>query len=247
MKQLQELTAFIPAAGYGTRMGDICKKNQKCMLPIWEDKKPILYYIIQNLKQFGCKKFVVAVNHCKEQIMDYFKDGESFEIEIKYVEGNFTCTYDTLMRSIDFLPNVFVYSHGDMIFRPEVYDKLFQKYNECHENVIAVMPNTYADMTHPRISLYGDEVKEIIFKSEKQKEYPYMYLGGAIYNKSDFLDNFEGDYSGMVEKMLAQKLSKFERVKAIVYNREWRHLMNNSDLNVLQSEKNWLNINITQK
>jgi UTP-glucose-1-phosphate uridylyltransferase len=34
MKQLQELTAFIPAAGYGTRMGDICKKNQKCMLPI---------------------------------------------------------------------------------------------------------------------------------------------------------------------------------------------------------------------
>lgn len=26
MKQLQELTAFIPAAGYGTRMGDICKK-----------------------------------------------------------------------------------------------------------------------------------------------------------------------------------------------------------------------------
>ena len=74
-----------------------------------------------------------------------------------------------------------------------------------------------------------------------------MYLGGAIYNKSDFLDNFEGDYSGMVEKMLAQKLSKFERVKAIVYNREWRHLMNNSDLKVLQSEKNWLNINITQK
>lgn len=29
MKQLQELTAFIPAAGYGTRMGDICKKKIK--------------------------------------------------------------------------------------------------------------------------------------------------------------------------------------------------------------------------
>lgn len=29
MKQLQELTAFIPAAGYGTRMGDICKKKSK--------------------------------------------------------------------------------------------------------------------------------------------------------------------------------------------------------------------------
>ena len=29
MKQLQELTAFILAAGYGTRMGDICKKLVK--------------------------------------------------------------------------------------------------------------------------------------------------------------------------------------------------------------------------
>ena len=241
MKQLQGMTAFIPAAGYGTRMGELCKNNQKCMLPIWEEKKPILHYIVQNLVQCGCTKFVIAVNHCKEQIMDYFQNGAKYGIEITYVEGKFTCTYDTLMKAIDQLPDVFVYSHGDMIFRPEVYDKLAEKYNEQHISVISVMPNTYPEMTHPRITLFGDDVKEIIFKGAKLEKYPYMYLGGAIYNKSDFLDNFAGNLSGMVEKMLLQKFAKAESVKAVVYDREWRHFMNESDLQVAANEKNWLN------
>lgn len=226
MKQLQGLTAFIPAAGYGTRMGELCKNNQKCMLPIWEEKKPILHYIVQNLVQCGCTKFVIAVNHCKEQIMDYFQDGAKLGIEITYVEGKFTCTYDTLMKAIDQLP--------------EVYDKLAEKYNEHHVSVISVMPNTYPEMTHPRITLCRDDVKEIIFKGTELEKYPYMYLGGAIYNKPDFLDNFDGNLSGMVEKMLLQKFAKAESVKAVVYNREWRHFMNESDFQVAANEKNWL-------
>ena len=240
MKQLENLTAFIPAAGYGTRMGEICKNNQKCMLPIWEEKKPILHYIVQNLIQCGCTKFVIAVNHCKEQIMDYFKDGSQLGVEIKYVEGNFTCTYDTLMKSIDQLPDTFIYSHGDMIFRPEVYNSLAENYKKYHTSVISVMPNTYPEMTHPRISLNGDDVEEIIFKGEKLENYPFMYLGGAIYNKSDFLNNFDNDCSGMVEKVILQKFSKGENVKAVVYSSDWRHFMNQTDLQIATNEKNWL-------
>ena len=242
MKKLQGLTAFIPAAGYGTRMGEICRNNQKCMLPIWEEKKPILYYIVQNLIQCGCTKFVIAVNHCKEQIMEYFQDGSQFGAEIVYIIGNFKCTYDTLMKSIEQLPSIFVYSHGDMIFRPEVYNKMIEKYNENHTSVISVMPNTYPEMTHPRVVLHEDTVKEIVFKGIESDQYPFMYLGGAVYKKSDFLDNFDGDCSGMVEKMILQKLAKGESVSAVVYNRQWRHFMNESDLQLVANETNWLKI-----
>lgn len=65
---------------------------------------------------------------------------------------------------------------------------------------------------------------------------------GAIYNKSDFLANFDGDCSGMVEKMLLQKFAKAESVKAVVYDREWRHFMNESDLQVVANETNWLKL-----
>ena len=65
-----------------------------------------------------------------------------------------------------------------------------------------------------------------------------MYLGGAIYNKSDFLENFDGDFSGMVEKVIAQKLKKQEYVNAVIYNREWRHLMNECDYQIVANESN---------
>lgn len=103
------------------------------------------------------------------------------------------------MKAIDVLPDIFVYTHGDMIFRPEVYTLLESKFNVHNLSTIALMPNTNLQMTHPQITLCGDMVKNIFFDG-KIGEYPYMYLGGAIYNKSDFLENFDGDFSGMVEK-----------------------------------------------
>lgn len=240
MKRLQELTVFIPAAGYGRRMGKRCVNFQKCMLPIWEEKKPILFHIVDNLKKVGCTNFIIAVNHCKTQVKEYFKDGKQLGINITYVEGEFTSTYDTLMKAIDVLPDIFVYTHGDMIFRPEVYTLLESKFNVHNLSTIALMPNTNLQMTHPQITLCGDMVKNIFFDG-KIGEYPYMYLGGAIYNKSDFLENFDGDFSGMVEKVIAQKLKKQEYVNAVIYNREWRHLMNECDYQIVANESNWLN------
>lgn len=236
---LKDLTAFIPAAGYGRRMGERCINFQKCMLPIWEDKKPILFYIINNLKEVGITKFVVAVNHCKEQIKEYFGDGKKLGISIQYVEGDFHSTYDTLMQSIKVLPDIFVYSHGDMIFEPNVYKMLEERFNTNYYSTIAVMPNTNLPLTHPQLIVEDNTVKGIFFGAEVG-QYPYMYLGGAIYNKFDFLNDFDNDFSGMVEKVITKKLDKKECVNAIIYKGKWRHLMNEEDYQLVANEKNWL-------
>lgn len=241
MIELKRLTAFIPAAGYGRRMGERCINFQKCMLPIWETKKPILFHIVNNMKQVGITNFVIAVNHCKDQIKDFFGDGKQFGINIKYVEGDFHSTYDTLMQAIEFLPNIFIYSHGDMIFRPEVYNLLVERFNINGSSTIALMPNTKLNMTHPQLTVKNNTVTNIFFNADIG-QYPYMYLGGAIYNKTDFEKNFNGDYSGMVEKVLISKLNKKEIINAIIYNKEWRHLMNEEDYQLVANEKNWLNL-----
>lgn len=241
MVQLKDLTVFIPAAGYGRRMGKRCVAFQKCMLPIWEEKKPILFFIINNLKRVGVTQFVIAVNHCKDQIKDYFGDGKQLGISIKYVEGDFHSTYDTLMQAINVLPDTFIYSHGDMVFEPDVYRLLEERFNVNHLSTIALMPNTKLPLTHPQVTVKDNIITNISFKAEVG-QYPYMYLGGAIYQKADFVDNFDGDFSGMVEKIITQKQAKGEIVNAVVYNGKWRHLMNEEDYQLVANEKNWLKL-----
>lgn len=233
------ILAFIPAAGYGVRMGERCSCNQKCMLPIWEEQKPILYYIIDNLKRVGVTKFVIAVNHFKEQIKNYFGDGSEMGIEIKYIEGVFSCTYDTLFAAIEQLPEVFLYSHGDMVFESSVYERLVHSYFKEPISTIALMPNTKLPMTHPQLEIDNSYIKSIHF-NVSVGTYPYMYLGAAIYNKADFLNNYDGNRDGMVEKMVSQKLNNGEPIGCVIYNESWRHLMNEEDYQLLVNEKCWL-------
>ena len=241
MKKFESWTAFIPAAGYGTRMGKICEKNQKCMLPIWNMKQPMLYYIVENLKMVGCQNIIIAVNHQKKQVKDYFDNGDKFGIKIKYVEGLFTSTYDTLWEGINLVPDKFIYTHGDVIFHPYLYNQLLETYESNGNSTIALISSKNLNMTHPQLTISNNMVTSIHF-GVPMNSYPYMFLGGAIYNKKDFTTNFNGDRSGMVEKVVQQKLDQYQQVNTVLYEDTWRHLMNEKDYHILCNEKNWIKL-----
>ena len=66
LKQTENICAFIVAGGKGTRLGKLGEQTQKCMLELWG--RPMLYYPIVLLRNVGCTKIVIAVNHLSEQI-----------------------------------------------------------------------------------------------------------------------------------------------------------------------------------
>lgn len=74
---------IIMAGGRGTRLGELTKECPKPMLKI--GNKPILEIIISHLSSFGFYDFHISVNHLKEQIMEYFEDGESMGVKISYL------------------------------------------------------------------------------------------------------------------------------------------------------------------
>ena len=76
--------AVIMAGGKGSRLLSI--KNDeipKPMVPV--DGKPLLEYQGEKLKTYGIKKIVMIVGHLGEKIVDYFKDGKDFGVEIDYI------------------------------------------------------------------------------------------------------------------------------------------------------------------
>lgn len=77
-------TAFVLAAGCGTRMGDLAKKVPKPLLKV--GKKPLMEYTLNLLSAHNINKVGVNLFYLGDQIKTSFKDGELFGLEIRYVK-----------------------------------------------------------------------------------------------------------------------------------------------------------------
>lgn len=74
---------LIMAGGFGTRLGKLTKNTPKPM--VRSNGKPLLEHILLRLKQSGFHNFIISVHYLKEQIIDYFGDGDNLGVNIDYV------------------------------------------------------------------------------------------------------------------------------------------------------------------
>ena len=76
--------AVIMAGGKGSRLRSITNDEiPKPMVPV--DGKPLLEYQVEALKEYSIKKIVMIVGHLGEKIMEHFKDGKDFGVDIDYI------------------------------------------------------------------------------------------------------------------------------------------------------------------
>lgn len=77
--------AAILAGGEGSRLRPLTYYFQKCMIPIGPRQKPLLEYIILNIRRTGLNKIIILVGYKAEQIINYFGEGERYRLSIQYV------------------------------------------------------------------------------------------------------------------------------------------------------------------
>ena len=78
------MKVILLAAGLGTRLEHLTSFLPKSMILV--SGKPILEYIINDLKKSGFTDFCIVIGHLGEKIKKYFGDGSAFNIHISYVE-----------------------------------------------------------------------------------------------------------------------------------------------------------------
>lgn len=79
------MQAVIMAGGKGTRLSSITKGEiPKPMAPIKD--KPILLWQLEQLKRYGINTVTMIVGYLGDKIIEYFKDGKDFGMEIDYIE-----------------------------------------------------------------------------------------------------------------------------------------------------------------
>lgn len=82
MKQNERRTAFILAAGLGTRLKELTSDKPKALVEL--NKQPLLKVVIENLISQKFNHFVINVHHYADKIVDYIESVkyENVEFEI---------------------------------------------------------------------------------------------------------------------------------------------------------------------
>ena len=73
---------MILAAGKGTRVRPITHTTPKPMIPILQ--KPVMEFLLELLREHGFNEIMVNVSHLSEEIENYFRDGQRFDVQIAY-------------------------------------------------------------------------------------------------------------------------------------------------------------------
>jgi NDP-sugar pyrophosphorylase family protein len=148
---------FINAGGKGERLLPLTKDIPKPMIPI--AGKPVLHHLTDWAINNGVKEIVMMNGHKAEKIVDYFKDGSDFGINISH--SNEPRPLDSggpIKFAKKYMEGAFIYLSGD-----HLCDVDLERMIEFHKSKKADMTILVHKSTHPEDSdiLKVDEIGKI--------------------------------------------------------------------------------------
>lgn len=112
--KLQTAPVLIMAGGLGTRLRPLTDQIPKPMVNI--GGKPLLHILIERLRIEGYQNIILSVHYRKEDIQEYFGDGESFGVHLRYVEETKRMgTAGAIQLAKDMLHEPFLVINGDIM------------------------------------------------------------------------------------------------------------------------------------
>ncbi|MFX0027630.1 MAG: nucleotidyltransferase family protein [Candidatus Hermodarchaeota archaeon] len=196
------MKAIILCAGFGKRMKPYTEKYQKSMIPV--HGKPLLEYIINGLIFAGFKDMIIVVGYRKNQIIDYFRDGEEWNINIEYMEQkDINGTGGAVLICEDLIKdNHFFLTWGDIIVSYKVYKKAIEIFQNENQNYILVANYTVDPFIGAAVYHENDYCTGIIEKPPIGKSKSNLNNSGVfIFSKEIFqiLKNIKPSRRGEIE------------------------------------------------
>jgi len=158
------MKAVILAAGEGLRCRPLTLTRSKVMLLV--ANKPILEHIIDALARCGIVDIILVVGYKKERIMDYFRDGINFGVNITYIEQKGQLgTAHALKQAATYIEDEFIVLNGDNIIEAETISDLLE--NKSGDISILTVTREDIEGYGVVISDNNNNVKQIVEKPKK--------------------------------------------------------------------------------
>lgn len=134
------------------------------MLPLYG--KPVLEYILNGLKYAGLEEIIMVVGYKKEQIINYFKKGKEWGVDVEYIEqrelngtGAAILLCERLLKN-----NHFFLTWGDIIVPYEIYKKVYTIHKNEKQDFILVTNYTEDTSRGAAVVCQDDYCLDIIEK-----------------------------------------------------------------------------------
>ena len=193
--------AAILCGGLGTRLRPLTDNIPKPMVLV--NGKPFLEYLLVQLQENGIKEVILMTGYLGEQISQFFGDGASLGLRIKYSHG--PAEWDTGRRLIEaksLLNDYFLLLYSDN-FVPFNLNKLARFHDaQCGLLTFVVHPKSEGN-----IRLAEDGKVEVYDKTRKEEGLDFVELGYMIILKEVFgcFDEINVSFSDIIFKLVCDR------------------------------------------
>lgn len=227
--------AIILAGGQGTKMRPFTYEMPKAMIPI--NNRPVLEYIIENLRRNDIRDIILSVGYLGEKIKEYFGDGSKFGVRITYLmQKKESGTIEPLLQAKKLIGNEpFLVYYGDVLTAIDLLDMA-----DFHLAGGSIATMAVTSVKEPSnwgvIRMKGNKVNSYLEKPSSRKDLSHL-INAGIYIFESQIFNFIKPEMTRIEKDVLSELVERNILHGYIYDSEW-YDVGNPDI-YKKAVKNW--------
>lgn len=194
MINLADMQVVVLMGGLGTRLKDYTKQCPKPLVEV--NGKPFFEYQLDLLMAWGFKKFLFLIGYKADMIEEYFGDGSSRGIDIKYCyDGKeLLGTGGAVRRAYKDLEDDFILIYGDSFMDIDYAETLYRYERGKQNGAKALMTVLCNNNRFDKSNVVMKDRKLVLYdKHNPTPEMDYIDYGVCVYSKSLFDAYEEGE------------------------------------------------------
>jgi Nucleoside-diphosphate-sugar pyrophosphorylase involved in lipopolysaccharide biosynthesis/translation initiation factor 2B, gamma/epsilon subunits (eIF-2Bgamma/eIF-2Bepsilon) len=170
----RENWVILMAGGMGQRLRPLTEACPKPLLKV--GGKPLLETILESFIEQGFRHFYISVNYKAEMIMEYFKDGSKWEVEIKYLQESRLLGTAGAMGLLPALPREpLIVMNGDILTKIN-YVQLLEFHHKNGTDATICVKEQYSQIPYGVVALDKNRLRRI-----DEKPFHSYFINSGLY------------------------------------------------------------------
>lgn len=228
---LLPLDAVLMAGGQGKRLRPLTDNTPKPLLKV--GNKPIIEHNIDRLAKVGIENIFLSINYLGEQLEDFFGNGESKKLRIKYIkEDKPLGTIGSVLLVDDFEHDNILVMNSDLLTNIDFAD-FYKTFIDSNADMAVAATSYHVDV--PYAVLESDENQKVQTLKEKPR-YTYFSNAGIYIIRKKLLSMIPKDQFYDITDLMEKVIEMDYNLITYPINGYWLDIGNHADYKKAQED-----------